>query len=79
MSVKMISVKEIVKKIIQGERLFILDVRDKESFDDWKVEGKNVEVINLPSFELLEKIDTIMEQVPKEKIYMLFVQRVNLL
>ncbi|TFB21406.1 MBL fold metallo-hydrolase [Filobacillus milosensis] len=72
MSVKMIGVKELVKKIIQGERLYILDVRTKKSFDDWKVEGKNVEVINLPSSELLEVIDTVMEKVPKgEKLYVI--------
>jgi glyoxylase-like metal-dependent hydrolase (beta-lactamase superfamily II) len=72
MSIKMISVKDVVKKILQDERLYILDVRPKESFDDWKVEGKNVEVINLPSNELLEKIDTVMEKVPKgENLYVI--------
>ncbi|MFC4322989.1 MBL fold metallo-hydrolase [Litchfieldia salsa] len=72
MSIKMISVKDVVKKILQDERLYILDVRPKESFDDWKVEGKSVEVINSPSNELLGKIDTVMEKVPKgENLYVI--------
>lgn len=65
--VKGISVKEITKKILNGERLFILDVRNTDDFDDWKVEGETVEIINQPYFDLMEGIDPIMDKIPKEE------------
>ncbi|MFV8828884.1 MBL fold metallo-hydrolase [Alkalihalobacterium sp. APHAB7] len=69
-AVKGISVKELTQKIIAGDRVFILDVRNTGDFDDWKVEGKNVEVINKPYFDLIESVDPIMDKLPKgEPIY----------
>ncbi|KGX90452.1 MBL fold metallo-hydrolase [Pontibacillus marinus] len=70
--VKGISVKEITKKILNGERVFILDVRNTDDFDDWKVEGETVEIINQPYFDLMEGIDPIMDKIPKdEPIYVI--------
>lgn len=70
--VKGISVKEITKKILDGERVFILDVRNTDDFDDWKVEGETVEIINQPYFDLMEGIDPIMDKIPKdEPIYVI--------
>ena len=69
---KEISVQEMTKKIIRGERLFILDVRNTGDFDDWKIEGHHVEVINQPYFDLIESIDPIMDKLPKgEPIYVI--------
>ncbi|MDE5413486.1 MBL fold metallo-hydrolase [Alkalihalobacterium chitinilyticum] len=69
-AVKGISVKDLTQKIIAGDRVFILDVRNTGDFDDWKVEGKNVEVINKPYFDLIESVDPIMDQLPEgEPIY----------
>jgi len=71
-SIKGISVKELTNKILNGERLFILDVRNTGDFDDWKVEGNNVEVINQPYFDLMEGIDPIMDKLPEdEPIYVI--------
>ncbi|WLR52020.1 MBL fold metallo-hydrolase [Bacillus tianshenii] len=65
--VKEISVKELVKKIFAGEETFILDVRNTDDFDDWKIEGQNVEVINKPYFDLLDGVDPIINHLPKDK------------
>ncbi|OLO28503.1 hypothetical protein BTR23_17335 [Alkalihalophilus pseudofirmus] len=66
-AIKGISVKELTKKIINGEEIFILDVRNTSDFDDWKVEGENVHIINQPYFDLMENIDPIMNKLPKDQ------------
>lgn len=38
--VKTITVKELTRKILDHEETFILDVRNTDDFDDWKIEGK---------------------------------------
>ncbi|TXC91344.1 MBL fold metallo-hydrolase [Metabacillus litoralis] len=65
--VKIITVKELVKKIFNHEDVFIIDARNTDDFDDWKIEGKNVEIINAPYFELLEGVDSIVDKLPKDK------------
>ncbi|MEK5324300.1 rhodanese-like domain-containing protein [Aeribacillus sp. FSL M8-0254] len=67
MTVKTITVKEIANKIIRGEDLFIVDVRNQEEYVDWRIEGKNVQVVNIPYFEVLDGVDPFLEQLPKEK------------
>ncbi|MBT2689722.1 MBL fold metallo-hydrolase [Bacillus sp. ISL-47] len=67
MGAKTISVKELVRKILDHENVFIIDARNTDDFDDWKIEGKNVEVINAPYFELLEGVDPIKDQLPKDQ------------
>lgn len=44
--VKTITAKELTGKILSHEKVFILDARNTDDFDDWKIEGENVEVIN---------------------------------
>lgn len=66
-AVKTVTVKELTRKILNHEQVFILDARNTDEFDDWKIEGKNVEVINKPYFELLDGVDEIKDQLPKDK------------
>lgn len=63
--VKEISVKQLTKKIISSEQVFILDVRTRDSFDDWKIEGKNVEIINLP-YKELKDMEELKKILPKQ-------------
>nr|WP_226666251.1 MBL fold metallo-hydrolase [Metabacillus litoralis] len=65
--VKTITVKELAKKVLNHEDLFIIDARNTDDFDDWKIEGKNIEIINTPYFELLEGVDSIVDKLPKSK------------
>ncbi|MFD2639943.1 MBL fold metallo-hydrolase [Piscibacillus salipiscarius] len=65
--VKHISVKELTSKILNGEHLFILDVRNTDDFDDWKVEGDNVEIHNQPYFDLMDGVEPVEEKLPKDQ------------
>jgi glyoxylase-like metal-dependent hydrolase (beta-lactamase superfamily II) len=65
--VKTITAKELTRKILDHEEVFILDVRNTDAFDDWKIEGKNVHVINAPYFDLLDGVDAIVDKLPKDQ------------
>ncbi|WP_435368052.1 MBL fold metallo-hydrolase [Neobacillus niacini] len=67
MAIKTITVKELARKVLNHEDLFILDARNTDDFDDWKIEGKNIQIINTPYFDLLEGVDSILERLPKNK------------
>ncbi|WP_439743253.1 MBL fold metallo-hydrolase [Bacillus pseudomycoides] len=58
--------KDVAEKVLFGE-LFILDVRNEVDYMDWKIEGKQVSSINKPYFDLLEGVESILEELPKEK------------
>ena len=64
---KTITVKELARKVLNHEDIFILDARNTDDFDDWKIEGKNIEIINTPYFDLLEGVDSILDKLPKNK------------
>ena len=66
-AVKTITVKELARKVLNHEDIFLIDARNTDDFDDWKIEGKNVEIINAPYFDLLEGVDSILEKLPKDK------------
>ncbi|MFD1040224.1 MBL fold metallo-hydrolase [Virgibacillus byunsanensis] len=66
MSTKM-TTKELAKKVVNHEETFILDVRNTDEFDDWKIEGGKVEVINEPYFNLLDGIDPVADKLNKDQ------------
>jgi glyoxylase-like metal-dependent hydrolase (beta-lactamase superfamily II) len=66
-AIKKITVKELARKVLNHEDLFIIDARNTDDFDDWKIEGKNIEIINAPYFDLLEGVDSIVDKLPKNK------------
>lgn len=43
MSLNQMTSQELAQIVINGEKLFILDVRNTDEFDDWKIEGKGIE------------------------------------
>lgn len=55
---------QVTKKIIGRESLFILDVRNEDAFQDWKIEGENFKYLNIPYFELLDGVEEILDQLP---------------
>lgn len=67
MSVTAITPKEVAGKVINKQELFILDVRNTDDFEDWKIEGKNFEYVNVPYFKLLDGVEEIVEKIPKDK------------
>ncbi|MCT6925747.1 MBL fold metallo-hydrolase [Metasolibacillus sp.] len=58
---------QVARKVIDNEQLFILDVRNKEAFEDWKIEGKQFEYLNIPYFELLDGVEEILPQIPTDR------------
>lgn len=62
-----ITAKELAQKIVKNERIFILDVRNKEEFDNWKIEGEKVNIINEPYFDLLDGIEPVADKLNKDQ------------
>jgi len=67
LAIKQVTAADITKKIINKEKMFILDVRNKDDFADWKIEGENIEHLNVPYFELLDGVDEIIDQIPTDE------------
>ncbi|MCM3716671.1 MBL fold metallo-hydrolase [Alkalihalobacillus oceani] len=65
MGMKLISAKEVTEKVLSNNALFILDVRNEDAFSDWKIEGKQVEHLNVPYFDLIDGVDEIVDKLPK--------------
>lgn len=59
--------QELAKKVIQKESLFILDVRNEDAFEDWKVEGVNFDYLNVPYFDLLDGVEEVLSKFPADK------------
>ena len=58
---------KIARKVIDNEELFILDVRNADAFEDWKIEGHKFEYLNVPYFELLDGVGEILPKLPTDK------------
>lgn len=59
--------KEVTQKIIHREKMFILDVRNEEAFQDWKIEGEQFSYLNVPYFDLLDGVEEILDQLPTDQ------------
>lgn len=64
MTVTSMTAKEVTKKVINKENLFILDVRNESDFQDWKIEGEVFKHLNIPYFDLLDGVEGIMNDIP---------------
>jgi glyoxylase-like metal-dependent hydrolase (beta-lactamase superfamily II) len=67
MTVKAMNAKEVTKKVFNNKELFILDVRNEDSFQDWKIEGHKFDYLNVPYFDLLDGVEEIIGKLPKDK------------
>ncbi|MUG74038.1 MBL fold metallo-hydrolase [Paenibacillus validus] len=59
--------KEVTQMLLNNEELFILDVRNTDDFDNWKIEGGKIEVVNVPYFDLLDGVDPALDKIPDGK------------
>ena len=58
LSTKEISVTELKQLLDNEEKLFFVDVRNREDFENWRIEGRGeIPAIHVPYFELLEDAD----------------------
>lgn len=67
MTVQALTAKEVTQKIFNKESLFILDVRNENDFNDWKIEGHCFDYLNVPYFDLLDGVEDILEKIPSDK------------
>ncbi|TRZ40489.1 MBL fold metallo-hydrolase [Niallia circulans] len=67
MAVNVMTSKDVTKKVLNKDELFILDVRNESDFNDWKIEGENFEYLNIPYFELLDGVDEIIGKISTNK------------
>ncbi|MEX3746956.1 MBL fold metallo-hydrolase [Lysinibacillus xylanilyticus] len=67
MSVLKWSAAQVAEKVINNEELFILDVRNADAFEDWKIDGRKFEYLNIPYFELLDGVEDILPKIPTDK------------
>lgn len=67
MTVNKWTAAKIARKVIDNEALFILDVRNQDAFEDWKIEGRKFEYVNIPYFDLLDGVEEILPKLPTDK------------
>lgn len=67
MSVNVWTTSDVFDRILHQKDLFILDVRNEDDFNDWKIEGEKIEHLNVPYFELLDGVDAITDRIPTDK------------
>jgi len=66
MAVKKWSAAEVARKVIENKKLFILDVRNQDAFEDWKIEGHQFSYLNTPYFDLLDGVEDVLPQLPTD-------------
>lgn len=69
MTVNLSLAKELADKVINQEKVYVLDVRDKKSVEEWRIEGRNVEFINIPLDQLKEGGDSLLKELPKDEYF----------
>lgn len=63
--VKPVKPGELKQRIDSGEKVALLDVRSQADFEEWKIDGENVDLVNIPYFEFLDDdVDELAEEVP---------------
>lgn len=67
MTVKAMKASEVAKKVLNNQPLFILDVRNGDAFADWKIEGRNVQYLNTPYFDLLDGVEEVVSDLPTDR------------
>lgn len=61
------SPNELAQIVFQKEELFIIDVRNESDFNDWRIEGDKIEIINIPYFDLIDGVDPALDKIPNNK------------
>lgn len=62
--VQKMSAHDLTELLFAQEELFILDVRNQEDYQDWRIEGHRVDSINVPYFELIDGVEAVVGKLP---------------
>src|SRR5699024_11489211 len=57
----------LAKRIINREEVFIVDVRNETAFEDWQIEGENVNTINVPYVNIIDSLSPLTAQLDKHQ------------
>lgn len=61
-----ITVEELHQRM-KDDEVYILDVRNETDYNNWKIEGKNVSIENIPYVEFVEENEQAYADLPKDK------------
>ncbi|WP_254546983.1 MBL fold metallo-hydrolase [Halomarina pelagica] len=63
-----IAPEELKERIDDGEEVFVLDTRSEDDFEEWRIDGESVEVVNYPYYELIDGIpEDLLEALPDDR------------
>lgn len=60
---------DLFDQIVAGESVMLLDARAPAEYEAWRIEGENVETINIPYYQLLddELPESTLEDIPRDR------------
>jgi glyoxylase-like metal-dependent hydrolase (beta-lactamase superfamily II)/rhodanese-related sulfurtransferase len=62
-----IDVGELLPRLDRGERILLLDVRNQDEYESWKLEPRTpVETVHVPYFDFLEDAEASLAKVPRD-------------
>jgi glyoxylase-like metal-dependent hydrolase (beta-lactamase superfamily II)/rhodanese-related sulfurtransferase len=62
------AIAELLTKIDAGEPLLLLDVRNDDEFESWKLEGRRpIDTMHVPYFEFIENEASSIAHIPKDR------------
>lgn len=67
MNAPSIAPKKIAAKVMNQEKINVLDVRDEEAAQDWKIEGERVHLINIPLEKFKNGSQEDWKDLPREE------------
>lgn len=67
-AVPKLEIEELLDRADAGEPLVLLDVRNDDEFERWKIEGRRpLETVHVPYFDFIEDEDKAMADLPKDR------------
>ncbi|KGR90662.1 hypothetical protein CD30_09895 [Ureibacillus massiliensis 4400831 = CIP 108448 = CCUG 49529] len=67
MAINKMTAAQVARKVIEDQPLFILDVRNRDDYDDWRIEGHSFDYLNIPYFDLLDGVEEILPKLPTDR------------
>ena len=63
-----IEVGELLPRLDRGDKLLLLDVRNQDEYESWKLEPRTpVETVHVPYFDFIEDQDEALARVPRDR------------
>lgn len=67
MTLKKVSPEEFYKKVKDEDHVVLLDVRAEDKYNDFHIEGNNIESLNIPKTNILDYDEDKVHALPKDK------------